>query len=311
MATHSFDSEVTALLELLEMVIRASDQKKVKLTREVNPILKYLKKYVTVYNLEPRDLSIHEDYFLAIYRKHRRNIQSGPTHDEWLRDGNVVIQFGSELTGKDRDKVKNIKVMLSTIYNTALKLQSDTETELDGLPEDQYSGHPELDYPESILLHLYRIFSKLAPSDDIKILTPHLRSLENELNVSPSGNPTNNLAGGLSGITSVLATLASSMGVQIPSDQIPSENDLNNFMMTTMQNPQVKNAVSNLGVDLNGCNDISEMGSRLLQGLQTTPMGQNLMSSLMGTMAGVVGDGPVETPEPIEDLSEAVAVPND
>jgi len=109
-----------------------------------NPFIVYMEKYRGFYNKTEKKQ--HLDYFRNVYKSNRQNILQGYANDGWLRGGNIVIMYGSEVGLQTKGKIH-----LSVFYNMACKCQE----------EDQ-----ENVYKERYMLYLYQIFELVASEKD-------------------------------------------------------------------------------------------------------------------------------------------------
>ena len=115
-------------------------------------------------------ISEHFSQWDTIYAEHRKAVKVGVENDIWLREGSIVIRIEEKKAPK--------KLMLSLIYNIALKLK-------DAIPEKDAASQQELIYPESMMLHIYRIFRERARGYDYKDLSVPIKGLEDDFGITP------------------------------------------------------------------------------------------------------------------------------
>lgn len=182
-----FGEAFGSFLENCEEILKKSDSEKTNQTGD-NPVLKYLKKYRKFFDMtDPQD---HSDYFLAIYNRHRTIINKGHNRDAWLKDASnaVTVQYGIET----KKPPKNVKIMLTSIYLIACRLQEEVESKIDSIPEDMLADYPQLNYPELFMLYLYRMFASIVEDDKHRTqLNSRIEDIEKELNMIEGGGNNN------------------------------------------------------------------------------------------------------------------------
>lgn len=247
-----FDREIRALFEHLQNVISTNDLTKVKMdSRSINPFMKYLKKYITVYNkMKPEE---HKEYFLSIFKKHQGAILKGYSNDSWLKENSVQIQFGEGTKAVN----KEIRIMLSGIYLTATRLKQATEERLEGLPDSARETAHELNYPELIMLHLYRLFRESVEYDNDKNdLSKLVREIEEELNIAADAPMES--APGFSALGDIIGGLASNFGVQIDKSKLPDMGSLMTGVNNLINNPKSKEVLSTVATGLQNSKNIND-----------------------------------------------------
>lgn len=289
-----FDKEMSALLEHLVNVIKTHEEKKLKLENKTNPILKFLIKYKKTYEKsEPED---HKDYVMTLYDKHRTAILRGHQHDNWLKNNTVIIQFGDG----SQKIFREIKIMLSSIYNTACTLRDETNERLDGLPDSAYQDCPELNYPDILLLHLYRIFREIViDPKDRKRLAEIVQEIESLLGIE-SDSPIESLPNSISGALNAASGFLSQFGINLPKDKIPSEQDFGQVLNSIIQSPQTQQVFGTIFKDMENCEDPQQAIGKLFSSLQQSPVTKELLSNINQTANQTVNSDPVPAAEPIE-----------
>jgi hypothetical protein len=257
-----FDTEMRAMFEHMENIISTNEASKLKLNignQTTNPILRCLNQYKKFYEKsEPID---HRPYFVETFNKYRSYILKGYTFDTWLTQNNVFIQFG------DGPKFNLNRLMLSACYNTALRLQSEAQKKVDGLPDIQDNNYPELIYPETFMLHLYRIFEQCCETEaDKKKLAPLIAELEDVLGID-SGAVAES-APGTNGVGELIGTVLNKFGVKPPpGSSMPSNKEMQEVISGIFNNPQATNLIGNLFNQLQNCSDIRDVTKTLAENL--------------------------------------------
>lgn len=234
-----FDKEIRALFEHLQNIIQTSDLNKLKVTgKSINPFMKYLKKYMTVYNrMKPVE---HKDYFLNVFKENQGAILK-QGNDAWLKENNISITFGSGTQAAN----KEIRIALSSIYNIAVRLRNETEERLSGLPDSARENAHELNFCDIYLLHLYRLFRESADYEiDKTALTKIIKELENELGVESDAEVASST--GTSALNDIINGLAGKMGVNIPSGSLPDMSSLLTGAQGLLNNPKTKDAINSI-----------------------------------------------------------------
>lgn len=257
-----FDKSIVGMFNLLKNVIKSHERNNLNLSSTRNPIMTRLERYIKAYDAtEPED---HVWYFGNLYKNHRGAILRGPARDGWLRSNNITIHFGEEV-GRP---IRNTQIHLSAIYNTACKLREDTEQNMVGLPSVGQSQ--ELVYPPLIQLFLYKIFHEVINDESEKDkLSEHIIELEQEVGINKknkkSAKKGDNSDDPLGGILNAATGMMEQMGIKLPEGQkLPSGNDLTGALNGVLQNPQTKSMLGNVLKEVQGCNSIGEVASKLM-----------------------------------------------
>lgn len=284
-----FDKEINALFTNSKTIIKAKDATKLKISGpQVNPVMKCLNKYIKAYELsEPDD---HKEYFLNIYKKYRVPILKGYKNDSWLRKNSIIVQFGEGLENVN----KEIRIMLSSIYNTACQLRKDAETNLDGLPDEAYENCQELIYPDIFMLHLYRLFRESLPHDneDRPKLNTLVVEIEKELGIESESQVQANASSGFSGIVNLVSSILPKLGIpELDMSKMPSEGEISSIFNNLLNNPQTQNTISSVLTNLSDCQDLSQMATKLLSGLNDPKLTEVITNTVETTVAGAIQQG--------------------
>ena len=301
------------LFDILTKVMTHNEKIFPKLSDTPNPIMCYLKKYVKVYEIDIKTyqddgLEDHIAYLDKIYQRCRSDILKGYANDKWLRTGNINIQFGE---GSDRAP-KDVRIMLTAIYNTACKLKDLAEKRLEGLPEEEYQNAQELLYPSIILLHLYRIFRDITPSDS-KILGNIVAELESDLGITSPDKPTdkptdkstdksankptegvqaNDITSGLTGFFSIAKGIMEKFGLE--HSNLPTETEFTQTVNSLISNPTTLNTINKVFKDFQGTSsasgveNIGQSITNLVQSIANPEFINTIGSSLASTAFGAV-----------------------
>ena len=204
----NLDKHIRTLLNFLKKVIDVHDKRRLNLNGQPNLVLSFLNKYIKAYSLscnnDPSGTFSHIDDFLRIYKPYRSNILRGESN--WLKMNNIYIQYGDGIPGVRRD----IRILLSDIYLMACDLKVQSEHRLEGLPDKEWETCEELNFPDIILLHLYRIFSEIC-QEDKEPISKCVRDIEDELGINNSPQTVDTGNGVMNGLDKLIGPLLSSI----------------------------------------------------------------------------------------------------
>lgn len=249
-----FDEHLSDFLALSKDIVTANERRNLKLSSKKNPFLTRLEKYTKAYDkTEPED---HVWYFNKIYRDNKPAILRGPIRDNWIKNNGVVIMYG-----EDVGRQSEIKVHVSSIYNTSCKLRDNIEDSLSGLPNVEQAK--ELSYPTLYLLYLYQIFHELCENEAEKEkLGKYVETLKVDAGIKKSAKTNNNDP--LSGLMGQMAGMAKQMGIDIPEGQMPSGDQITGALSTMMNNPQTKSMLGNVMSEMKDANNIGDVFGKLM-----------------------------------------------
>lgn len=271
----SFDREFRMFIKQATEVIETRYSALIEMG-EIRPEQVCLNRYLGIYNaMTPEE---HFEYVETVYNRYRVNILNTLNDDNWIRKGNVVIQFGQGVKGLP-EKCKLVRIMVSSIYQMACELQVQAEKSLEGLDEkySQGAGGKNLIRPRILLLHLFRMFYYLNDGIDKPQLGTIVTACEEELgitkktvgsepwNVNTNLNASNvaNALGngaGLSGIFTMATTMMEKLGYKPPEGiKAPSEAEITNIMTGVFNHETTQNAIQGMFTQLQGCNDFNSM----------------------------------------------------
>ena len=251
------DRQMKSLFEVLDDVLKMKAKQNVELSAN-NPLKRSLDRYKKVYDLTTHDEHVHDLMFL--YNKFRQDILSGS--DAWLTKNLVVLYFENNVKSES-------KVMLSTLYNDALRMREATKNTLKDLPKESYAGRRELlfcDYIRDYLFNAFYLALKEGNEDREAILNL-IVDLEQQAGISTSstvsGTPPlggNDLFSGLDpanpmpGIMGMAQDMMKKFGLNMPpGDKMPKDMDMSKILGTFLQsNPQLQGMVQGLASSFQG-----------------------------------------------------------
>ena len=250
-----FDKSVMELFDACKNILKVEDKR--NLSNSKHPYMNRLEKYIKTYS--KTDPSEHVVYFQKIYSNNKRFILLGPQRDSWLTDGKLIISYGEDCGLKT-----DIKLHLSGIYSSSVKLKEEIRDENEGLPKTGESI--ETTYPLYFLLALYKIFSEITTSDTEKDkLNSHIDEMESEAGIRSKNSASNDPLAGLLDMASNMAEQVS--GNKIPKDKLPGKGDFGKMLSSVIDNPKTKTMLGNMMQEFQKTNSLGEIVSKLVGGL--------------------------------------------
>ena len=251
-----------------------------------------LNRYLNIYNaMTPEE---HFEYVETMYNRDRIGILNTRNDDSWIRKGSVVIQFGQGVRGLP-EKCKQVRIMVSNIYQMACELQVQAEKRLEGLDEkySQGAGGKDLIRPTILLLHLFRMFYYLNDGIDKPQLGAIVSAYEEELGLtkktvgsepwnvsSVAANALGN-GSGLSGIFTMATTMMEKLGYKPPEGiKAPTESEITNIMTGVFNHETTQNAIQGMFTQLQGCNDFNSMVQTVVKSVADP----NTMEAIQGAV---------------------------
>lgn len=248
--------EFNALVKQLERILEAEAKTKPFDDETLNK--KSLTKYKAI--LEVTKVEEHLALLNHIYSTNRIQILASVKKDDWLKSGSVVMHYAPT----EALKKKSIKLMVSAIYNIALKLQDTAETKMVSMSDDERerfeSSCHELIYPDTVLLHLYRIFSLIAPEGDKNRLKAHIKTIEQFLQITveePAAAIPSIIPSGpqLDGIIGSVTSIVQNSGMVPPGTKLPTGDDLKKILGGILDNDQIKKGLTGVASTLQSSSD--------------------------------------------------------
>lgn len=275
-----FDKEFKALLKQSRDIIMAKDGFSISLGKS-NAIMNCLTKYEQVYkHTEPDE---HYDYFINLYRRNRLVALNILQNDKWLVDGSHIIQYGEGVTGVSKQN----RIMLTAIYRKAVELRDAAEKRLDEMAAlgGETTEEPDLNRPEIILLHLYRILALLIEGEDKSKLCSIVDQLEVRLQIKEGESaPQSSGNGGLGGLFDIATNMLGKMGIQTPQGMPPpNEQEFGNVLNTVFNNPQTQTTITSIFAKMQGCTDINQAVTTMLGELNNKELTEAITGSISTT----------------------------
>ena len=183
--------------------------------------------------------------------------------------------------GKEK-KAKEYRIMLSTIYNAAVTMRDKKERQLEGCPDEDWEKAYELNYPDIILLHVYRILAIVADNEeDRKKLQEHVRTLEEELQIEQGEAPQ---SGGLDGIVGAATQMISRLGIKPPAGQrMPTDKEVTGLFESVFKNGKTQEAITQLVSGVQNSKDVPELMENLLKGFKENNLTETITEALSQT----------------------------
>lgn len=308
---HSFEGQHEALCGQLMKVLEADS---------ANILSTGLKKSLEAFKKRFGKLKLPEqhDMYASLFKKKRILILAA-MKDDWLRNTKNSDKDELRLCAGKSHKGK---VSLSAIYRTAIRLREEAEIRLKDKPEE-WDTCLELLYPDTIKLHLYRIWAHTATTegerDKLRALAERLSqdlqsgtspdapssSTGGSTSGSPSGAP--GLPPGFNGaaLTGMLQQMGLNTQAPMNMGAIPSGQDVTTMIRGFVSDPRtseiIGTAVDNirsaksldqvLGAVISGFQD-----GNLLQQIQT--IGQSLTQGITSMQTPIPAGSP--TPQPTQ-----------
>ena len=247
-----------------------------------NPILKYLGKYAQVYDKTSKsDPLEHLPYFVPIARRYLDKIASGD--DTWLLTGSINIQYGAGT--KAESKTKQIKIMVSSIYQVACTLRDEKEAQLEGQPDEEWSKAHELNYPDILLLDLYRLLVLASPECDRPKIRSQIERLEQDLGLTQGATTTMSQGGLSSGaLIGMASQFASRLGINLPQGSLPNEREIGNLIDTFIGNDSTRNVIGQMFNEIQDCKTPGDLVNGLVRTLNDPQLAEALTSTATETM---------------------------
>jgi hypothetical protein len=242
----------------------------------------------------------HIEDITVFYEKYKLYVLRSSTDDLWLRENQVVLYYGGTQS--------NIKLMVSSLYNYAVKSRDECLAKIKNLPPEAAVGRSELTYCDKIRLSLYKIFYEIEKNEkDRKRLFSLALDLETDMDsddtVSSSDtNKSTSTANPLGGLMDVAKGFASQFG--IPPEMI------NNFNLSevsnTLSNPETKTTLQNAIKGITEGKDIVSVMQDVFSTLKVDPSSINQIVSSSSAPISDVREEKVEEQKGEEQKGEEV-----
>ena len=277
--TELFNREMNALFEQSLEILSSRYSVSISLGKEIKEI-SCLKRYQSIYSATtPQE---HFDYFKKLLDSKRKLIYKSMENDDWLKNGNVIIQFGEGIKGMS-EKCKHIKILLSNIYNAALELQETAKKLISDLGES--TPNKDMIRSSIILLHLMRIFYAIGEEDDKKPIGDIISKLETDLNIKvKTVKHVSILNGGESsfeGIFNIAKTAMKAGGIDLPDEiQAPTNDQFKEVIETLFSNDSTKSLFQKFAAALKSNDDLGTT----VQNLMNTAIDPETMKSISSSL---------------------------
>src|SRR5581483_8128869 len=116
----------------------------------------------------------------------------------------------------------------------------------------------ELNFPDLLLLHLYRLFRESADYEiDKTSLSKVLKEMENELGIEADAEVASST--GTSALNDIIGGLAGKLGVNIPNGALPNLDNLVSGAQSLLNNPKTKDAINSIMTGLQNSKSIEDV----------------------------------------------------
>lgn len=214
----------------------------------------------------------HLEKIREIYQKCKPFLQKNKDMDafmEWFPQQTLIIAVNT--------KTRN-RVVLSAIFRKCCTIA-------DKLMEDENQDSPATTFPESFMLHLFRLFHFAADAHDKEdIILPMISELENVLHLNKDEVPI--LNDSMGDMYSLISEIAEETGLELPKNgKNVNVAQFRQAMSSFTKNPEAKKMVKDLlgGVDLKNPQDLPATVGNLLQKMNDTA--KNMPEALQRSMA--------------------------
>jgi hypothetical protein len=216
-------------------------------------------------------------------------------NDNWIKNGNIVIQLGEHLDVKD--KFKNYKIMLSKIYQCAIELQESAIKTSSGLSSTLTTQNKDLIRPSILLLHLMRLFYAVCQEEDKNKLLEVIGVLEKDLNVKnrlvkpsllPQLGPHLMADGGngssLAPVFDVATNLMKQVGLPVPDDvKAPTDGQIIDVLQTIKNNEAVVNLFQTVADSFKNNQDFASLATDFMQNMLKPEQMEGFKNSILKT----------------------------
>lgn len=266
----SFNNALEDFFDFAEQVLKHNVHGEFKLvtTKQAGGVSVCLSKYRTVYEMTKNEvINKHLAKFKDVYFKCRERLINSTSMDNfmtWLNKQEFVISP----TPQSRSKI-----YLTMIYRNSVRIARTIAEQAQNNPEksDELFKNPAAVYPEHFMLHLLRLFYHCADDVDRQtIILPHIRDLENDLQLSPNQAP--DVSDGYSDLMSAAKELAEDFGLGLPEADMPSLTDLKGALSQIRGDSEIRGQLKGMfqNVNMNDPSGLPTVLNKLLDRMQTT-----------------------------------------
>jgi hypothetical protein len=289
------DKAFNQLFDVLKKIIEL--KRKGNITKP-NAIHKCFRNFMDIYE----ELKEEEKFNIidTMYKAHKDKILSGD--DDWLMDDSPSLGIGK------------LKIYLGSFYNDAMKFKSDTEKELEGMPDSAYENRWEMTYPPRIKLYVYRILYGFHTDQTIKKeLKKTIRDMENELGVENGENVKETQPNPMGNMFNVMSDMLSKIAKNNQTDgeegtEKPDFSQLSSMVSQLFSRPETQAVVGNAFKSMDKIKNpqdlMGQMGN-LMTNLTQDPALNKLV------MGMVDGQDPTARSQEINKVREQIPTPDD
>ncbi len=242
-------------------------------------IVNDLKTYVKCYGKTGKDAieETHADLFHIIFDQFQEEIVRDPISDDWLENGQIAIQYGSNYQLTNREH--NINIWLTDIYRLGKEMQRDEQN----LPSTSSNLSERVKYPDMFLLCLYQIFNVWKHDQIVNArLDKMINEIEGKLNHRPSGSGSQPPNVDMSGMLSTFAGLFQHMVP--PSADGQSAPDIGAILSSIINNPKVSDAIGGIIKSINPNDGIPQIMQKVTGGIGNSEIGGSIGQVLVEAM---------------------------
>lgn len=252
-----FETEFKAFSDILDQVLCISFKRSIdigKNPQELDSLDKFNSAFSKMGNNQ-----IFMTLFQKIYFVVRDDVPNTLDDDSWLKSG-IDIQLGR---GKPKVEKEKITIMLSKIYNHALKLQENAR-DLGTVSTSRTHF-----YPQMIQYYLIKIFY-IIQENDRDYLYPILSRLEELTGVKNRVTPPPSFSrNSLSSMFEMLGSAASKFGLKDPQGKPLNGDSITNMVSKLTESDFMKDALKSLESVRSGEKDIKQVVSETVEKLGT------------------------------------------
>lgn len=256
---HSTFQEVfDHFLIFCEKTLQHNSKTELLLKSRPNIIYVSLDRYRKVYN-KTRESSGHLEKFREIYNKCRSKILNDELEEfmEWFREQTFKIT--------PTEKSKSV-IHITVIFRNCCRMAEEILEKAERTKDDSSYSDPAFLYPESFMLHLFRIFYHCADETDrTTIISKFVEKLESTLDVTKGDAATGD---GLNDLFSAAQNMARGIGLEMPKDTPSfSGKQFRDAIKSVTTDPQITETIKDVlsGVNLNDPSNIPTALSKLVE----------------------------------------------
>lgn len=231
------------------------------------------------------DIELIKEDANHFYKKYRSFIVDAKTSDSWLEEASVIWKYEE---GGEKPSPK-IALHLSCLYREAKRQALDKERQLINADSEAYEKAVELNYPDIVLLHLYRALVVLEASKlDQALLQGWILEKEKALGLKETEVP-DSTPNPMAGMMSMFQNM---MGGNKGGFAMPKADQINGMMKSMLgENNKMVDVVTKFSGKLENLKGGDNWMASLAETAKELMADQELMSTVKGIM-GTTGDMP-------------------